>query len=497
MTPDDQPLRAFTYARQSKDHESGIGRQQEDTDQLCDRRGYVIPEGGRFADNDVSASNLKRKRPDYERMMARIRQGECDVLVITYMDRLYRQPIELENIIPEIEKAGVLVVTFYEGDMDLRTDTGQLQARVKVAFARAEVMRKGNRQKRENRERAEKGERSPHTICPFGYQDDRNTPDDDEAEAIRWAARHFLSGGSIAAVVREWTRRGVKPRYAGRTYRDAEGNEKPFSGKWTGTGVTRIITNPSIAGLMVYQGEIIGAGNWTPILTPETFYAVRDAVRDPSRATPRGKVSLGGFLFYCRCGSKVQGDMRSQARKGRNASLPRITYSTYKCQEYTEKGTGRPGPHVAMRAAPVDVYVVEKVLERMRMPDAAAVFQKDSGTDIPKLKNERKEISDGLARMAGDEAMGILPRAIYLDAAKRVTARLGEIDALMAEAGKVDAAALLLNADDPGEVWASLDITVQRQILQSLVHVTLKPPGCGCRNPDMETLVRIGWRRGA
>ena len=29
--------------------------------------------------------------------------------------------------------------------------------------------------------------------------------------------------------------------------------------------------------------------------------------------------------------------------------------------------------------------------------------------------------------------MGILPRAIYLDAAKRVTARLEEIDARMAE----------------------------------------------------------------
>ena len=44
-------------------------------------------------------------------MMARIRNGGCDVLIITYMDRLYRQPIELEHIIPEIEKAGVLIAT--------------------------------------------------------------------------------------------------------------------------------------------------------------------------------------------------------------------------------------------------------------------------------------------------------------------------------------------------------------------------------------------------
>jgi len=209
----EQPrLRAFTYARQSKDHDAGIGRQQQDADQLADRRGYVIPDDGRFADNDVSASKLTRKRPDYERMMARIRAGECDVLIITYMDRLYRQPIELENIIPVIEKAGVLVATVYEGDMDLRTDTGQLQARVKVAFARAEVMRKANRQKRANLERAQKGDRTPHGIRPFGYQDDRITPREDEAEAIRWAARHVLAGGSVSAILREWTKMGVKVR---------------------------------------------------------------------------------------------------------------------------------------------------------------------------------------------------------------------------------------------------------------------------------------------
>ena len=76
--------------------------------------GYAIPDDGRFADNDVSASK-SRKRPDYERMMTRIRNGGCDVLIITYMDRLYRQPIELEHIIPEIEKAGVLIATVLRG----------------------------------------------------------------------------------------------------------------------------------------------------------------------------------------------------------------------------------------------------------------------------------------------------------------------------------------------------------------------------------------------
>ncbi len=185
----------------------------------------------------------------------------------------------------------------------------------------------------------------------------------------------------------------------------------------------------------------------------------------------------------------MQRDSRNPRRKVNGVrNGPSYSYPTYKCQEYTSKAEGRPGPHVSMRAAQVDEYVTLKILDRMRDPDVARIFQRREGAaDVPKLKAERKEISDGLARMAGDEALGILPRPIYLDAAKRVTARLEEIDARIAEAGQMDAAALLLGADDPADPWPDLDITIQRRIVDSLAHVTLRPPGCGCRNPDMES----------
>ena len=352
-------------------------------------------------------------------------------------------------------------------------------------------MRKSRRQKRANKERAENGGRTPHGIRPFGYQDDRITPLEEEAEAIRWAARHILAGGSVSAILREWTGRGIKPRFDGRTYRTEKG-AVAYSGRWNHTSVIRIMTNPHIAGMVVYKGEIIGTGSWPPVITPETWAAVRDILRDPGRAAPRGKVSLGGFLFYCRCGARVQHDVRFRPPRGQGGS-----YGIYKCLEYTAKAEGRPGPHVTIKADPVDEYVEMKILDRMREPDAAAIFERQGQTaDVPKLKAERKEISDGLARMAGDEAMGILPRSIYLDAAKRVTARLEEIDVQIAEAGKMDAAALLVGADDPADVWKDLDVTIQRKIADSLVHVTLKPPGCGCRNPDMTMLVRVAWRKG-
>ena len=38
--------------------------------------------------------------------------------------------------------------------------------------------------------------------------------------------------------------------------------------------VRRMLTSPSLAGLRVHSGEIVGAGNWPAILTEQTWRAV-------------------------------------------------------------------------------------------------------------------------------------------------------------------------------------------------------------------------------
>lgn len=493
-----EQLTAWTYGRQSKDHEANLANQDKDTLRHSGRRGWLVPEDGRFADNDVSASK-SRKNTDFDRMMNLVRAGKGpDVLVITYMDRLYRKPIELEEIIPVIEKNNVLLSTVYEGDVDLRTDSGQTFARITVALARQEVMRKGRRQKRANLERAEQGGRSPHTRVPFGWNEDRQTLNEAEAEGIRWACDHVLLGGSVGAIRREWTERGLKPRSTGRERKDRDGIKQPYSGKWTNPSVTYILTSPGIAGFICLPNstEIIGRGNWQPIITDEEkFFAVRAILRDPARATAQGSLSLGGGLYYCRCGSRMERSSRTQKRKGKNAGLPSITYPLYRCMELTPKRTGKfEGPHVTQQAERIDTYVELKLLERMSQPDAVEIFASRAGAeDVPKLRNERKEISEGLARMVGDEALGLIPRSIYLEAAKRITARLDEIQDRIEAAGQMDAAALLVVADDPAEVWRDLDISVKRKIIDSLMHVTLRTERCGCRLPDIETICRVAW----
>jgi site-specific DNA recombinase len=106
--------RVGAYARISSDREGdglGVERQLEDCERLADRRGWEIVE--RFVDDDVSAWSGKH-RPEYERCLAALRSGELDGLLVYDLDRLHRQPRELEEFIDLCQQAKVHARRFGE-----------------------------------------------------------------------------------------------------------------------------------------------------------------------------------------------------------------------------------------------------------------------------------------------------------------------------------------------------------------------------------------------
>lgn len=142
--------------------------------------------------------------------------------------------------------------------------------------------RKSARQRLANSEAALAGTRRKGTPRPFGYGADHVTPDPDEAAAIRWAADCLLGGGTVSAVAREWSRRGLRPPQA------------PFGPlpqvPWTRGSVTVIMRNPAVAGLRTYHGEVVADGDWAPILPRETWEAVRALLADPAASRPGASV---------------------------------------------------------------------------------------------------------------------------------------------------------------------------------------------------------------
>src|SRR2546421_586994 len=85
---------AHVYADTKTSDGLAIGRQLDDCERLATERGWRIVE--RYVDQDVSAYK-SRVRPAYQRLLADLRAGTIDGVIVYHLDRLHRLPRELEE----------------------------------------------------------------------------------------------------------------------------------------------------------------------------------------------------------------------------------------------------------------------------------------------------------------------------------------------------------------------------------------------------------------
>ncbi len=136
------------YARISADVEGtglGVARQLEDCRKLAADRGWQV--GDEYVDNDVSAYSGKPRR-EYARMLADLKSGARDAVIVYNLDRLHRRPVELEEFVTLCESVGVRDVATVTADIDLGNDDGSFMARIFAAFAAKESGRKSARIRR-------------------------------------------------------------------------------------------------------------------------------------------------------------------------------------------------------------------------------------------------------------------------------------------------------------------------------------------------------------
>ncbi|MEU6720446.1 recombinase family protein [Nonomuraea sp. NPDC046802] len=124
--------------------EKGITRQREDITELAERLDVDI--GFWYEENDVSAFKKKRIRlpngrtvwrvirPDFREMLNDYEDGTIQGIIFYDLDRMTRQPRDLEDLIDLAEycKRPVETVT---GNLDIRTSNGPTFARMMVVMA--------------------------------------------------------------------------------------------------------------------------------------------------------------------------------------------------------------------------------------------------------------------------------------------------------------------------------------------------------------------------
>lgn len=459
------------YARISSDEGTalGVARQTQDCTAEASRRGWPVAEI--FIDNDVSATRSK-KRPAYERMLHAIEHGAIDAVIVWDVDRLTRTPAELEQFIGLADSRGLALASI-GGEVDLATPQGRLTARIKGSVARHEVEQMSRRLKRKFQENAKEGK--SHGVTPFGYRRERifdasgrdaGTRDvikPAEAEAIRNVYAMAIAGDTLRYLAKYLNDQG---------FRTGRGN--PFVGNVVGNMLRR----PRYAGYRTHHGQIVGKGDWEPIISQDTYDQALAILTAPGRRHDRGlepKHLLSGIAVCGRCASAMRPNIHKPRPDGSQRGAAYICPS---CMKLTRQ------------MAPVDEVVEAVMVARLSRPDILEHL-----SEKPDALNAAASTRDAiLARMdtaADDYADGTITARQMARMNERLKSQLAAAEAEMVRHQPVR---ILdgMTGEGAAEAWAAAPLNRKREIIRALATVTILPSGPGIKfSPEQ---VKIDWK---
>ena len=398
-----------------------------------------------------------------------IEQRRRDGVVTWHLDRLHRNPAELEQFIVLIESTGADVRTVTGGDYDLSTSDGRAMARVVGAFARKESEDKSRRIKSQKSQRARDGKRVSGGRRAYAFTPDHTQVMPEEAAIVVEAARRALAGESLYSICVDLNDRGV-PSASG--------------GHWTGQVLRRILTSGAVSGQVEHLGEIISMADWPAIITPAQTSQLRKRFLNRPRGAIRAprRYPLGGLVVCGRCGAKMVGKPRGDGAR----------------RYFCGKGTDGIGCNkTAILSEPFEEFIAEAVLYRLDTPELqrkliSVAAQNDQAEALQDEVDRSQEELDELAQAYGDRRINMREWLLARDPIERRQAeasrRMGSLIGSSALEGYVG------NAEHLRAQWVDLAPDRQRSIIGAIIrHVTVNPAVRGRTRFDPDRL-EVLWR---
>jgi DNA invertase Pin-like site-specific DNA recombinase len=468
--------------------EKGITRQKEDILDLAARLGVELVKW--YPENDTTAFKKRRIRlpngrsvwrvirPEFREMLEDYEDGEIDGAIFYDIDRLARQPRDLEDLIDLVEyyKRPVETVT---GNIDLRTSNGRAMARVLVAMANKSSEDTSRRVARARLQQAQEGKsgRPSSARRRFGYRPDGSLVPK-EADLIRGAARRFLSGASWSSLVWYFEGSGIPPVYARH---------------WTYGTVKQILLSPAVAGIAVYNGALrkenqegrprnpysdpegvalkdasgnYVRGNWEPVLDEAGWKAVVDEWKRRNEgkafsAAGTKRHLLSGLL---RCGRiRVDGSMCNRSMTG---AIRKNQYGIVTVN-YRRPGKVVGGCGGTTRNGPKHYKLIEDLLFahlQANAPESASFVTKDD--DSPEAR-DLADVQRRLLELRTGYAQGTVTDETFFATTPLLEARQRKLKAELAKKARTRTgrAARSKSAEEVRQEWDAGNVAVRRAIL--------------------------------
>ena len=453
------PRSAAIYARISSDQSGealGVTRQLEDCRKLAKDHGWAV--GDEYVDNDVSAYKGK-PRPQYQRMLSDLAEGYRDAVIVYNMDRLTRQPMELEQFTRLCEQAGVTQVKSVTADIDLGNDDGLFMARILAAIASKESGRKSQRLQRKARQLAEQGLPNGGHHRPFGYEQDRMTVNEAEAEVLRQIVARFLAGESSRSIC---------------VWLNSEGVKTTAGGPWQTMTLNAMLKSARIAGRREHKGVDVAEAQWPGIISPEQRQQILGQFETKKRTNTRAprRYVLSGLLRCGKCGNKL-------------FSAARVDTRRYVCLSGPDHG-GCGG--ITIVAPPLEEFLSAAVLMRLdtdEMADALAgrraADERQSGL-LAALETDRSQMKELSELWAAKEISSVEWKA----ARGPIEARIKATERQLSQASNSTALDGLIGTGGKlKDTWETLNLDRQAAIIKAVLdYATILPGTPGARSLD-------------
>ncbi|RCS61231.1 recombinase family protein [Microbacterium sp. JB110] len=364
---------ALIYLRISVNRTSehaSIQQQRADCHALAHRLGYTrVLE---YVDEAVSAYQ-DRRRPAYQELLGHLHHVPATVIV-WHIDRLYRRPNELEQLLDLLDTRPVRIESARGGSFDLNAHEGRLFARQLVAFANYESAHKGARVARAQHQRAQRG--LLHGGAHYGYLDDGRLHSE-QGPVLRRIAEDYLTGLSVSAIARDLT-----------------GTPAPAGGaRWNSTTIASILHSRRL-----HHHNDIHESRWERVMTPEESALIRAIQIAPRRDATRSSAAL--LSAIARCG--VCGNRLVSATTYRGIRIYRCLPNPTSCRS------------VRIRQASLDAYVRNAVMVEMRKPVSLTAPRLGPEDVLDRLQNGR----ENLRHLARQYARAEISRDALLEARK-------------------------------------------------------------------------------
>jgi site-specific DNA recombinase len=460
-------LRAAIYDRVSLDKRQGRSVAEQDVENraACDEHGWTVAEV--YCDNDRSASRFARKvREDWPRLAADLDAGKHEVLVLWEPSRGSRELELWAGLLNACRRRGVLVhVTSHRHTYDLSNPREWRTLAEDGVDSAYESEKASQRVRRALAANATAGR--PHGRHAYGWQRlydvetgrSRDVVNPAEAAIVCEVADRIIGGDSLRGIVADLNRRGVP---------------SPTGKPWAKPMLRHVVQRERNVAQRIHHGQVVGNGEWEPILPLSKWEQVRAILADPQRRTATSTVAVHLLSGLARCGV-CDGPIRASTNR---------TVPSYRCAEQS---------CVSRNRRDVDEFVTAIVVRFLARRDAA-MLHAPARADVRRAAEEAAQLRARLDNAADDYSDG----KIDARQLERITARLSpRIEAAEARSRVVDDAPLLdglIGNPRAAEIWRTLPLSRRRAVVDLLMDIRVLRARQGAREFDAES-VKITPRR--